>query len=110
MTQPVYSTNFVSEILTDTENAATVPHGFVWVVRQITMTNLTGSDGDSAFVRESAITYLATALWSSGVTPPPPYSFSVEGRWVLEQDEELQWVANVGTWTFHIDGYVLTLP
>src|SRR5579863_7979656 len=102
MAYPVYSENLVSEILTDTEDEITCPAGVRWVIRTIALADITGGDGEQAFVRTSGIIYLATATWESGTSPPPPAVFLSNGRWVIETGEQINFGSISGTWTFHI--------
>lgn len=109
MARDVYSENFVSGILTDTEAAATVPAGITWVVRQISFGAVSGLAGDQAFVRVGGIVYIAEVDLPLSLALPPSVT-SHEGRWVIPAGGQLEWGAVTGTWTFHISGYALTLP
>ena len=100
----LYSTKFVDAIYgaAGTYTLATVPTGFIWVVRNIAVDSPSGGATNFPIYEAGGATIVRLAPAANG------YAL-VEGRWVLTAGTSLVTTIAFAT-TFHISGYQLSTP
>lgn len=105
MSVPVYSTRFINaQVVVGSPVSATVPNGFVWVVRSIYIAaNVTGNTAANLVIANGA--YLARVVAASASN-----GTQIETRQVLNAGDVLQAAVAGGPAYFLVSGYQLTVP
>jgi hypothetical protein len=100
----LYSTKFVdANLASGIFSIATVPTGYVWVVRWI-VTDMNSASLANGVIYESG----GATIWRYFCTSSDGFN-SISGRWVLTAGTVLE-TSNPYATTIHMSGYALTTP
>jgi hypothetical protein len=105
--RPVYSTRFYQVSLLVGSDSIVVTPGYIWIVRDIDVTNRTGGGSDQ-FIWFGPLNQV---IWITYVSDDLAFhSAQWRGRQVFREGEAMTFDAGTGTWDVTVSGYALTLP
>lgn len=107
MARDVYSHNLFRAETLSGATSETVPAGFTWVIRDVSLVHR-----GTTFPAFASITIPISLnlVFVTRASTADPQFIHLEGRWVLEQGDIVTFSAGSSSWDFYVSGYVLTLP